>query len=252
MNRNLAPALLVALFTVVLVLATGLFMPALGRSTAMPSLASMPRTLSVAGQGFVDIPKTVAQVQLGVETQQETAVAAQTEIAQRSAAVVQLLKQKSAVKKLDTTGVTLNPVYSFKDNEQKLTGYQGTNLVRFQIDPAAIGGLLDEAVKLGASRIDGVTLVASDEAIAEAENSAIAQATQQARRQADSALGSLQLRQQEVVAIRINNAAPPQGNDLLLHQESAMSLADPMPKAASPIVAGEQRVAAVVTLQVRY
>lgn len=68
--------------------------------------------------------------------------------------------------------------------------------MRFQIGPAAIDGLLDEAVKLGASRIDGVSLVASDEAIAQAETTAIAQASQQAPHQADSALGSPQLRQQ--------------------------------------------------------
>jgi uncharacterized protein len=251
MNRNFLP-LVVAILSLALVLAMGLFIPALGRSSNAPSLATLPRTLSVSGQGFVDIPKTVAQVQLGVETQKETAIAAQTEIAQRSTAVVQLLKQKSEVKKLDTTGVTLNPVYSYKDNEQKLTGYQGTNMVRFQIDPAAIGSLLDEAVKVGASRIDGVSLVAADEAIAQAENQAIAQATQQARSQAMAALGALKLQQQEVVSIRINQANPPQENPFENQVMGQLTSAASSAKAVSPIVAGEQRVAAAVTLQIRY
>ncbi|NJM56772.1 MAG: hypothetical protein HC857_04095 [Synechococcales cyanobacterium RU_4_20] len=55
MNRNLLP-IVVAILSLALVLAMGLFLPALGRSSNLPSLASLPRTLSVAGQGFVDIP----------------------------------------------------------------------------------------------------------------------------------------------------------------------------------------------------
>lgn len=55
MNRNLLP-IVVAILSLALVLAMGLFLPALGRSSHLPSLASLPRTLSVAGQGFVDIP----------------------------------------------------------------------------------------------------------------------------------------------------------------------------------------------------
>lgn len=187
-----------------------------------------------------------------VEFQGDRSIEVQQEIAQRSSAVVKLLQKNTAVTKLDTTGVTLSPTYSYKDNQQTLSGYHGTNIVRFQIDPTAIGTLLDDVVKSGATRIDGVTLVASDEAIAAAEDKAIAQATQQAQRQAAAALGPLKLKQQDVLRIQINQAPSPEVgmfNQMKLLPTAGMPVSS---ASAAPVVAGEQRVQATVTLQLRY
>jgi uncharacterized protein len=126
--------------------------------------------------------------------------------------------------------------------------------VRFQIDPAAIGSLLDDVVKAGATRVDGVTLVASDEAIEAAQDQAIERATQQAHRQAKAALGALSLASQEVVSIQINGAAPnPMANELMQQRMAMDGVGMKTVSAMStPIVAGEQRIQASVSLQVRY
>jgi uncharacterized protein YggE len=45
--------------------------------------------------------------------------------------------------------------------------------VSFQIDTEKFGTLLDEAIQAGATRIDGISFVATDEAIAQAQQQAL-------------------------------------------------------------------------------
>ena len=111
------------------------------------------RSLSVTGRGEETIPATIALVQLGVEVQGKNATTVQQEVARRSSAVVELLRSRN-VEKLQTTGIRLNPNYSYENNVQRLTGYTGVNTVSFRIDTQRVGNLLDEAVNAGATRID--------------------------------------------------------------------------------------------------
>jgi uncharacterized protein len=215
-----------------------------------PNTTFQSQTLVVSGRGMVDIPKTTSQVSLGVEVQGKTSALAQQELAKRSTAVVNLLKARSDVTKLETTSISLNPIYNQKDGKQTITSYSATNIVRFQIAPDKIGTLLDEAIQAGATRIDNVTLVASDEAIAEAQKQAINSASKDARSQAEAALGALDLKQQEVVSIQINGARPPM--PVPMDTMNFASEASQGALAKTPVVAGEQRVEAFVTLQVRY
>src|ERR687885_995832 len=127
------------------------------------------RTLTVTGRGLEAIPTTKTQVQLGVEIQGKTATEVQEEVARRSSAVVELLRSRQ-VEKLETTGIRLNPIYSYENNVQRLTSYSATNTVSFRTSSTEQAGkLLDDAVQAGATRIDSVGFTASDEAIAAAQ-----------------------------------------------------------------------------------
>ncbi|KAF3891300.1 SIMPL domain-containing protein [Tolypothrix bouteillei VB521301_2] len=214
------------------------------------NLASLPRTLVVSGRGMVSTPKTTSRVRLGVEVQDITSTKVQQTTAQRSSTVVAFLKVNQDVKKLATTGISLNPTYSYKDNQQRIVGYKGSNIVSFEIAPEKLGTLLDEAIKAGATRIDGVTLVATDEAIASAQKKAISLASEDARSQAEAALGALSLKQQEIVSVQINGSRPSP-----MYQTANFSSMDTVAIAKTPdtpVVAGEQSVEASVTLQIRY
>lgn len=211
------------------------------------NFASPPRTLMVAGKGSIMVPTTLTQVRLGVEIQGKTAQQVQQQVAKRSQAVVELLKSRK-VEKLETTGISLNPNYSYKDGKQNITGYSGNNIVSFRISTEKSGTLLDDAIKTGATRIDGIGFVASDEAIAQAQQQAIQKASEDAKKQADAALIAFNLKQQEVIGIQINNAKPPvsptYSNPAALNQLAQ--------KAQTPVVGGEQKVEQTVTLQIRY
>lgn len=170
----------------------------------------------------------------------------QQAVAQRSSNVIALLKSRN-VEKLQTTGINLNPVYSYNNNVQRLTGYTATNIVSFRLQSEKAGNLLDAAVKAGTTRIDGISFVASDSAITAAQKQALQAATQAAQQQANAVLSSLNLNQKEVVSIQVNNTTSPPPIFKTV-QESALS--DRV--ASTPVVGGEQQVEASVTLQISY
>ena len=187
-------------------------------------------------------------MRLGVEIQGKTAQEVQQQVAKRSQVVVKLLQSRN-VKKLETTGVSLNPIYTYKDGKQTINGYSGTNIVSFEIDTDKSGTLLDDAIQAGATRIDGVNFVASDEAIAQAQQQAIQKAADEAKKRAEAALSALNLNQKEIVSVQVNGATPPQPLNY-----AAPAIADTMQQAVAktPLVGGEQKVQQSVTLQIRY
>lgn len=208
----------------------------------------MLRTLTVSGRGTEMVATTLTHVRLGVEAQGKTANEVQQEVARRSNSVVTLLRSRQ-VEKLETTGINLSPTYRYDSGVQTLTGYTASNIVSFRIKTENAGPLLDEAVQAGASRIDGVSFVASDDAIASAQKMALREATQDAQSQADAVLDSLNLSRKEIVGIQINGAvAPPPRPIPLAAMEAKMGAAN----APTPVIGGEQEVEASVTLQITY
>ncbi|MCY7321953.1 MAG: SIMPL domain-containing protein [Phormidesmis sp. CAN_BIN36] len=217
-------------------------------STISPALAQekVLRTLTVTGNGVEAIATTITQVRLGVDAQGKTANEVQEAVARRSNAVVTLLKSRS-VEKLETTGINLNPVYSYDNNRQKLEGYGASNTVSFRVSTEKAGTLLDDAVKAGASRIDGVSFVAADEAITAAQKLALRKATQDAQSQADAVFSALNLTRKEIVSVQINGASAPVP---LMADTARFRVA--ASQAPTPVVGGEQRVEGSVTLQISY
>ncbi|MBD2741358.1 SIMPL domain-containing protein [Coleofasciculus sp. FACHB-1120] len=215
-----------------------------------PAIAQekMLRTITVTGRGEESIATTLTLVRLGVEVQGKVAADVQQEAARRSTAVVELLKSRN-VEKLQTTGISLNPTYSYENNVQRLTGYTATNIVSFRVNNQTAGTLLDEAVKAGATRIEGISFIAADSAIATAQKQALREATQDAQEQADAVLSALNLTRREVVNIQVNGASatPPPPMPL-----ADMALRSGKVEASTPVIGGEQQVEASVTLQITY
>jgi len=213
---------------------------------ARPALAEEPltRVLTVTGQGSEAVVTSQAQVQLGVEIQGETAEEVQDEVARRSAAVVEFLRSRN-VSNLRTTGIALNPIYNYTDGNQRIIGYMATNNVQFRVPTEVAGGLLDDAVAAGATRIDSVSFIASDEAMGQAQRQALREATEDALQQAEAVLDALGLSQQEIVTIQLNPMARPPVYPVAQRAMAADA-------ASTPVIGGEQEVQANVTLQIRY
>ena len=204
------------------------------------------RTLTVTGQGVERIPTTLTQVELGVEIQGKTATEVQQEVAKRTSAIVDFLRERQ-VEQLQTTGIRLMPNYQYNDNQRKLVGYIGTNTVSFRLPTEQVGMVLDEAVKAGASRIDGVSFTATPEAISAAQKEALRKATIDAQAMADVVLKSLSLTSKEIVSIQINGASAPPPRPIQVEQMSRAK-----ESVTTPIIGGEQIVQVSVTLQISY
>jgi uncharacterized protein len=220
-----------------------------GISPAIAQERKPSRTLTASGKGLVTIPTTLSQIRLAIEVQAKTPTNAQQEAAKRSTQVVEYLKTQR-IDKLQTTGVNLNPTYTYPPNGRpQITGYTATNSISFRVTTDRAGAILDAAVKTGATRIDGVSFVATDSAIASAQLQALKQATQDAQRQADAVLETLNLKRKEVIGIQISNTPTPTPIPML-NQGAFAKSADV--QATTPIVGGEQQVEASVTLDIGY
>lgn len=213
--------------------------------TAAAQEAAM-RTLTVTGQGEESVQTTKTQVELGVDVQGTDAAAVQREVAQRTSAVVELLRSRS-VEKLETTGIQLSPRYNYENGRQDVIGYTGSNTVSFRMPTESVGTLIDDAVNAGANQIRGVSFVAEDDALEAARQQALREAVEDAQAQAGVVLGSLNLRSQEIVGIQINGAAPPM--PVPMHRQAEFAAQS---DASTPVIGGEQTVEARVTLQIRY
>jgi uncharacterized protein len=208
------------------------------------------RTITASGKGIVTIPTTISQIRLAIEVTAKTPSKAQQDAAKRSTRVVDFLKTQQ-VEKLQTTGINLNPTYNYPPNSNpQLTGYTATNSISFHVTTDRAGAILDAAVKSGATRIDGVNFVASERAIATAQLQALKQATQDAERQADTVLQTLNLKRREVIGVQINSASTPVPMPMPM-QARANAMATSA-DSTTPVVGGEQQVEAIVTLDIGY
>jgi uncharacterized protein YggE len=205
------------------------------------------QTLTVTGEGVENIATSLAQVELGVEVTAPTATEVQQDVAKRTNAVVDLLRSRS-VEKLQTTGIQLQPNYEYANNQRKLNGYTGTNTVSFRLPTEAVGGLLDQSVKVGATRINGVSFMATEEAIAAAQKIALKRATEDAQSQANAVFQALNLTPKDVISVQINGAnvpVPPRFRTDYMVQAAAAP-------APTPVIGGDQSVRGSVTLQIAY
>jgi len=211
----------------------------------------MLRALTVTGRGKETIETTLAVVRLGVEAQGKTAKEVQAEVSRRSNAVISLLKARG-VQKLETTGVNLSPNYRYDNGKQTLLGYSGSNIVSFRTSIAEAGRIIDDSVQAGASRIDGVNFIASDEAISAAQKLALRKATQDAQAQADAVFDALNLNRKEVVSVQVNGAFVPPPQPVNFQRSTKLAGEAVLDAAALPIQGGDQDVEASVTLQISY
>lgn len=210
--------------------------------------AERNRTLSVTGKGTTIVVTTITQVRLAIEVTGKNVKAVQQNAANRSAKVLELLKARR-VDKLQTTNISLSPVYSYENNRQTLTGYTANNSLSFRLPTAQAGPVIDEAIAAGATRIDSIGSIADDAAIEQAQSQSIQKAAKDAQRQAQAILSSLGLQQKEIIGIQVNDAARPTpvytASDVTARQVS------PVPT-STQVVGGEQEVQATVTLQISY
>jgi uncharacterized protein len=207
------------------------------------------RVLSVTGQGTEKIPTTLARINLGVQIEGKSAQQVQAEVARKSNAVVALLKSRN-VDELQTTGISLNPNYDYIDNRQVLKGYIGTNTVSFKVSTKDAGAILDDVIDAGATRIDGISFTATDEAIASAQKLALKKATEDAQAQAQAVFSALGFQSKEIVGIQINGASAPQ--PVIQQSADMFALKAASPRQSTPVVGGNQSVEGNVTLQITY
>ncbi|QFS48968.1 SIMPL domain-containing protein [Nostoc sphaeroides] len=204
--------------------------------------------LEVTGQGKVSVPTTLTEVQLGIQVEGKTATEVQEEVAQRSTAVVDAL-QKLGAQELQTTSIQLNPVYSFENNTQTLTGFRGVNTLQFELPTDRAGGAIDTAIQAGANLIQNISFTASDEALQQARLQVLSEAVKDAQAQANAVFSTLQLTPGKIIDIDINSAANPSPSPLEFNLVADRAFAA---GSTTPLIGGPLTIEASVSLDIAY
>jgi len=213
--------------------------------SAMHSEMKNDRLLSVTGRGSRSVKTTKARIQLGITAEAKTAIAVQEEVARQANSIVSRLQQLG-VEKLETTSIQLNPKYVYENNQQRQDGFTGQTSVSFVVAIAQAGETLDAAVNAGANQVEQISFIATDAELDAAKQLALQDAVKDAQAQSNTVLKALGLVPKSIKAIQISDSA--------IAYPVAQPRMETLSKAASsmPVLGGEQKVEASVTLQITY
>jgi len=138
-------------------------------NVALTGSSSQQTGIWVSGTGEVTVTPDVAILTLGVQAQEATVKAAQSEASTAMNAVVDALKTNGvADKDIQTQWYSISPVTKWDDktNEQITTGYSVTNTVTAKIrDISKAGTIIDAVTEAGGdlTRINGISFTVDDQ-----------------------------------------------------------------------------------------
>ncbi len=197
------------------------------------------RRMTVNGQGEASAEPDMATLSIGVEVQAKTPGKALSDNAERMTAVMARLKDAGiAEKDLRTRQLGVWPVYSERNQPERIAGYRASNQLSVIIRSIdRLGDVLDQAVADGANRVNGPSFSIADPEplLAEARDAAVKDAIAKAERYAAAAGVALG----EVLSIDEAGGGAP----ILHRQMRAEAMA-----ASTPIAPGESSVSASVTI----
>lgn len=161
----------------------------------------MERTISVNGTGRISSAPDLADINIGVVTQAETARDALSSNNEAMRAIHDLLKERGvASKDIQTVNINVSPRYSQPSPSQpgqqrepfvpRIVGYEVRNTVQITArDLEKLGGILDAVVQSGANQINGISfrIDEPEKLLNEARKRAVADARRKAEQLAGEA-----------------------------------------------------------------
>lgn len=146
--------------------------PAAAQTDDEVSETAAPRTIHVSGVGQVEGQPDMAIVNLGVQTEAETAdEALGANSTQMSEVISATVEAGIAEEDIQTQGLRLQPIYDSSEPEATPTirGYRASNIVQITIrNLDGLGALLDAVVSAGSNTINNIQFAISNRADLEA------------------------------------------------------------------------------------
>jgi uncharacterized protein len=234
------------LLVIGLVLAVSLLLVGCETQETTGANGSQQTGIWVSGTGEVTATPDVAILTLGVEAQETTVKAAQSEASSAMNAVVDALKTNGvADKDIQTQWYSISPVTKWDDktNEQITTGYSVTNMVTAKIrDISKAGTIIDAVTDAGGNltRINGISFTMNDPTAY--NNQAREKAMQDAKAKAEQMATLAGITLGKPIYISETSSYIPQPYNLKVYADSG--------SASTPISPGELDI--TLTVQVGY
>lgn len=230
----------------VALLLSALIAPAATFAQAQSDNADVPPpSITVSGTGRVKAEPDVADINLGVTKQAKDAQTASNEAATTMTAVIAALRAAGVAESdIQTTTISLTPVYDWDDSPPQIEGWEATNLVNVTVrDIESVGPVVDAATAAGATNINGITFRVDDATAAEAE--ARTAAVADARAKADQLAAAAEVTIVGVLSITESGGQPP----MPIYMERAAFDMAAGASASTPVQPGQVELSISVMVQ---
>ena len=200
--------------------------------------------LSVVGEGKVEVAPDTAYVEAGISVIEAASVAqVQKSIDDANNKIIAAMQKLGIDKKdIKTSNYSINPNYSYENNKNGITGYNGNASITIKVkNIAQVSQVISDATAAGANQIQGARFSIENPAKyrEEAREKAIANAKEQAQKLANT-LG-IKLGKVTNIIESSNDAGGP-----IIYDKMAAGMGG---AAANPqIEGGTQEISSVVTL----
>ena len=236
-------------------LAGGLAVGLLVASLAGPAVATAQsqndgddtvRSISVTGTGRVKAEPDVADISLGVTKQGEEAAEAAAKAAEAMESMIAaLLEMGIAEPDIQTTNLSLNPLYDWNNEPASIEGWEANNMVLVTIrDIESVGAVVDAATAAGATNVHGISFRVED--ATEAETAARESAVADARAKADTLAAAAGVTITGVISIAELRDEPPQP---LYLDRAEMAFAAGDTAATTPVLPGEVELSVEIRIE---
>lgn len=165
-------------------------------------------TISVSGEGVVEVAPDRATVTLGVVTREKNPAAVQSSNARAAQSVINSIVALGVERRNITTGnYNFAPTYRHRnDGRNEIDGYEATNSVTVIVDDLSIvGKIIDAALSNGANRVDSLSFGLRNKTAYQDE--ALRLAILDAKRKAEVAARTLGKNILGVLNVSINSAS---------------------------------------------
>jgi uncharacterized protein YggE len=166
-----------------------------------------PSTIEVMGKATIMVMPNMATISFAVETSANTAKQAADENAKKTNKLLNTLREITAKEvKIKTSGFNLTPIYD-KDSRLRPRGYRARNSVLLETKSIdKLGTFIDEASRVGVSRIGSLTF--STDRDEELRKEAAAKAVQQAKKIAEDLAKAAGLTIKKIIKISYSPHGP--------------------------------------------
>lgn len=123
------------------------------------------KKLKVFGEGSVSVKPDIAQISIGVTTEDKQLETAQQENARITQQVIDVIKSMGVTSKdIQTQVYDIQPQYDYIEGRQVFRGYRVINILKVVVrDLEKVGVIIDAAVKAGANTVNNISFTVSDQ-----------------------------------------------------------------------------------------
>lgn len=218
--------------------------PVRAQTTPLP-----PPSINVMSRGEVQVAPDRARVQVGIETQAKTAALASQENNKKQTAILAAIRALGIpAAQIQTLNYSVSPMQRYDEKERKVVidGYRVSNIVSVETDKLEqTGAIIDAGLANGANRVAGLQFLVKNRD--SAQEQALKQAVESARRQAEVAAKAAGGEVAELLELSINDFERAEPMPMMAMAKMADGAGAP-----TPIAEGTTTIAVSVSTRWRF